>query len=340
MQSDPVREGVRNLVEECAEIREGDKVAVLNEIDKIEPHIADLIAEAVKAAGAECQVLWGETIEQGRKDLPSDVLGAFLTADKVIASYDLNRATLHSHLQGKGTVQINNSCRTAQQMSSPSATFHWGMVKSIYSRLEEIFSEGERWHITSPAGTDITGLIGQESDIADAYFAAEAEASRFIRSFPGERYTPVGSSDAEGTIVTEYINMRDTAPWGQPAVLTVRDNKVVKVEGGDEAKRFEAEMQANVERFGDNATVIDSWHGGMNPKVRVPSDENRTLVGATSGAAMMHFHAGRILEPVSAGILFQTIELDGRKLYEGGKVLILDDPKIQEAAHRYGIEGF
>ena len=28
----------------------------------------------------------------------------------------------------------------------------------------------------------------------------------------------------------------------------------------------------------------------------------------------MHFHAGRILEPVSAGVLFHTIEVDGRKM--------------------------
>lgn len=338
MPSDRAREGVRNLVKECAEVQEGERVLILNEIGKVDPEIAELVADAVKAAGAEYYALWGETIERGRKDIPRVLLGAFLAADKVIANYSLNRAALDPHIRGKGIVQINNGCRTTQQMSTPHATFHWGMVKTIYSRLEEIFCEGERWRITSPAGTAISGRVGKGSDVADAYFAAEAEASRFIRVFPGEVYTPVGSVDAEGTIVTEYINMRDTVPWGQPAVLTVRGNKIVKVEGGDEAKRFESEMDVNVSRFGENATVIDSWHGGMNPKARLPTDENRALAGATSGAAMMHFHAGRILEPVSAGILYHTIEVDGRKLYEGGKLLILDDPKIQEAARHYGIE--
>src|SRR6266545_6598536 len=338
MQSDRAREGVQNLVKGGAQGQEGEQVPLPKEIRQLDPDIADLVAEAVKAAGAEYHVLWGETIERGRKDIPSVLLGVFLAADKVIANYSLNRAALDPHIRGKGIVQINNGCRTAQQMSTPHATFHWGMVKTIYSRLEEIFSEGERWRITSPAGTDISGQVGKGSDVADAYFAAEAEASRFIRVFPGEVYTPVGSVGAEGKIVTEYINMRDAVPWEHPAVLTVRDNKIVKVEGGDEAKRFEAEMQDNVKRFGENAAVIDSWHGGMNPKARVPTPDNRALQGATSGGAMMHFHAGRTLDPVSAGILFHTIEVDGRKLYERGKLLILDDPKIQEAAHRHGIE--
>jgi hypothetical protein len=31
--------------------------------------------------------------------------------------------------------------------------FHWGMVKAIYSRLEEIFGEADTWRISSPAGT-------------------------------------------------------------------------------------------------------------------------------------------------------------------------------------------
>ena len=333
-----VREGVANLVNNCAEVRQGESVLVLNENGKVDAEVADLIAEAVKAAGAECHVLWGETIERGRQDLPKILVGAMLSADKVICNFGLNRAVVDGYTRGKGLIQINNTCRTERSMTTPHATFHWGMVRTIFSRLEEIFGEADEWRITSPAGTEVAGRIGKGSDVADAYFAAEAAASRFIRVFPGEVYTPVGCLSADGTIVTEYINMRDATPWEQPAVLTVQNSRVVKVEGGEEARRFGAEMEENAKRHGDNAAIIDSWHGGMNPKARVPSPENRALQGATSGAAMMHFHVGRILEPVSAGVLFPTIELDGRKLYEGGKLLILDDPKIQEAARQAGVE--
>lgn len=335
---DKVREGVQNLVTHCAEVQKDDSVLILNEYGKVDDEIAGLILEAVKATGAEFHVMWGESIERGRRDVPKVVLGAFLSAGKVISNFSINRAVLDEYTRGKGVIQINNGCRTAQMMSTPHATFHWSMVKAIYGRLEEIFAEGEQWRITTPAGTEVSGKIGKGSDVADAYFAAEAEASRFIRVFPGEVYTPVGSIDAEGTIVAEYINIRDSQPWDQTARLTVKNSRVVKVEGGAEAERLETEIEENVKKYGDNATIIDSWHGGMNPKARVPTPENRVLQGATSGPGLMHFHVGRTLEPVSAGILYHTVELDGRKIYEGGKLLALDDPKIHQAARRYGVE--
>lgn len=338
MQADRVREGVQNLVNRCAEVQAGETVLVLNEVGKVEPEIAGLVEEAAKTAGAETYVLWGEVPNRSRREIPKLLLNAFLSADKVISNFSLNRAALDPHTRGQGIVQVNNGCRTAGMMSTAHATFHWGMVRTIFQRLEEIFAEGERWRITSPAGTDISGKIGKASDVADAYFAAEAEASRFIRVFPGEVYTPVGCLDADGTIVTEYINMRDAEPWPRPAVLTVRGSRVVKVEGGAEADALEAEIDQNLKRHGDPAAVIDSWHGGMNPKARVPTADNRTLQGATSGPALMHFHLGRTVDPISAGVLNHTVEVDGRKLYERGKLLILDDPKIRDAAARYGIE--
>lgn len=333
-----VRLGVQNLVERCAEVRSGESVLILNEYGKVEPEIATLIEEAVKATGAERYVLWGESLARDRRDIPRVLLGAFLAADKVIASFALNRAVLDEHTRGRGVVQVNNGCRTSEAMISPHATFHWGMVKAIYAHLEAIFGAGERWRITSPAGTDIAGRIGKGSDVADAYFAAEAEASRFIRVFPGEVYTPVGCLDAEGTIVCEFINIRDTLPWERPATLVVRDSQVVSVSGEDEANQLEAQIAANTERHGQNGRVIDSWHGGMNPRARVPTAENRSLQGATSGSALMHFHVGRINEPISAGILFPTVEVDDHRIYENGALMVLDDPRLAATARALGLE--
>ena len=115
--------------------------------------------------------------------------------------------------------------------------------------------------------------------------------------------------------------------------------KVTKVEGGSRAKQLEADIEKYVKRYGEKGAVLDSWHGGMNPKARVPSPENRSLQGATSSPALMHFHLGRHKEPISAGILNHTVKVDGKKIYEGGKLLILDDPKIKDAAQRLGLEG-
>jgi hypothetical protein len=334
---EPVKEGVWNLVNNCAEVKKGDDVLILNETGKVDKELATLITDAVKESRAEYHVMWGESIGRSSAAIPKVLIGALLSADKVISNYTLNRAVLDEYTKGKGVTQINNTCRTPSLMSSSHARYHWGMVRATYSRLEEIFSAAKRWRITSPAGTEIWGDIGKGSEVADAYFAREAAALRFIRVFPGEVYTPVGSLKAEGRVVVEYINMRDNAPWEETATLTIKNDKVIKVEGGVRAKQLECEIETNLKKHGEKATKLDSWHGGMNPKARVPTPENMTLQGATSSPALMHFHLGRLKEPISAGILNHTVEVDGKKIYEGGRLLILDDPKIKEAERSYGI---
>lgn len=336
---DQLREGVQNLIQQCAEVKVGDEVLILNEFGKVDEEIAILIAETVKATGAAYHVMWGASVERGAKALPKILIGAILSSAKIISNFSLNRALLDEYTRGKTIVQINNVARTANLMASNHARYHWGMVRAIYSRLEEIFSAARKWRITSPAGTEIAGEIGSGSEVADAYFAQEAQASRFIRVFPGEVYTPVGSKGADGKIVVEYINMRDSQPWEETVTLTIRGNKVTKIEGRSRAQQFEQIMEANVKAHGDKATLLDSWHGGMNPKARIPTTDNMSLQGATSGAGLMHFHLGSQKEPISAGILSHTIELDGRKIYDGGKLLVLDDAKIKEAERKCGLTG-
>src|SRR5207249_10623959 len=48
---DTAREGVRNLVENVARVQGGQRVLILSEYGKVERDVADLIADAVKAAG-------------------------------------------------------------------------------------------------------------------------------------------------------------------------------------------------------------------------------------------------------------------------------------------------
>lgn len=230
---------------------------------------------------------------------------------------------------------------TPDLMASGQARYPWPMVRAIYFRLEEIFSASDSWRITSPAGTEISGKIAKGSEVADAYFTQEAAGARFIRLFPGEVYSPVGSLKAEGRIVVEYINVRDTRPWQEPATLTIKDDGIVRIEGGSCAREIEREIDGNIGRHGDKAAIVDSWHGGMNPRAKVPGAEEpeMTFIMATSSPGLMHFHLGRLKDPISARISNHTVEVDGRKIYDRGRLMILDDPKIRLAAESYGLEG-
>ena len=146
---EPIKEGVWNLVNHCAEVKKDDEVLILNEYGNVDEEIAALVTEAVKETKANYHVMWAEPIERSRTTLPKVLIGAFLSADKVISNFSLNRVVLDEYTHGKGVIQINNTCRNPKLMGTPHARYHWAMVKAIYSRLEEILQQGERWR---PAG--------------------------------------------------------------------------------------------------------------------------------------------------------------------------------------------
>lgn len=330
-----VKEGVWNLVANCLDVQKGESVLLLNEYGKIDPELVELIEDAARQQGAECHSLWGPTIERGARSFSKVLVGAFLSADRVIMNYNLNREVLHQYVKDHQILRVTNRCLTGENFATEHARFDWRMVRAIFARIEEICASSKDWRITASGGTDLRGQVASASDVADAYFVQESEATRLIRVFPGEVYTPVGAINAQGKIVADGPNAEDRE-GGPPELVTfvVENNRIVRIEGGERAERVRQRIEENAQTFGDNAWTIDSWHGGMNPR----ADPDPTGIGAISTTQRMHFHARTLGGNFGATVRSQTIDLDGRKLYQDGRLAVLDDPNIVEAARRHGIE--
>ncbi|MPZ14130.1 MAG: hypothetical protein GEU73_06845 [Chloroflexi bacterium] len=332
---DQVKEGVWNLVANCLDCQKGESVLLLNEYGKIAPELVGLIEDAVKESGVESHSLWGPTIGRGARSFSKVLVGALLSADKVVMNYNLNREILHQYVKDHQILRVTNRCMTPENFATEHARFDWRMVRAIFAQLEEISSSSRDWHISAPGGTNLRGQVATASDVADAYFVKESEATRLIRVFPGEVYTPVGAINAQGKIVSDSPNAEDREGGPpEPVTFVFEDNRIVRIEGGERAERVRQRIEEMVQTFGDNARTLDSWHGGMNPK----ADPDPMGIGAISTTERMHFHAQTLGGNFGATVRNQTIEMDGRKIYENGKLMVLDDPKIVEAANRYGIE--
>jgi hypothetical protein len=140
--------------------------------------------------------------------------------------------------------------------------------------------------------------------------------------FPGEVYGPRGSSGASGTIVVEYVHGRDRRPWDEPARLTVHEDSVVAIDGGGtRGEDLRADVAAREKTHGARARVIDSWHGGMNPRAPAFDAAQPDLLASITSPGLMHFHLGRVNNPLSLGVLHHTLEVDGEKVFERGKLL-------------------
>ena len=346
-----VRGGVSNLILNCVGVELGDTVLLVNENGGVDRDLIGLMEEAIKSGGGTPYSLWVDSLA-GIKAMPKLLGSAILAADKLVMNANLNRVILLNHLLANGQadmVRINNRSRLPDAFTSEHAHFNWKLVMALASKIEEVTSAATDWNITSPYGTNISGKVASESDVANAFFVQDAAQSRAERVFPGEVFAPVGSTGANGTIAFDHPGFSDKVRFINPMMLTVTDSIITDIGWMQEEARpgqkddpsgstvwtrdqLIGVLTSNEQKFGrDRTYVVDSWHGGMHPKA-VKKD------GQQSNQDTMHFHIGRVPSARSAYVSDQTITLDGKAFWDKGRAAVLDDVDIRGLASEYGVQ--
>ncbi len=328
--------GAQNCVIDCAQIGKGSVVAIVNETG-VDPAMVSAIEDVARDAGAKVSVVWAEPYAKDDENakIPENIFAAFRDADILINHYhSLSRVALQDEFPDETRVRVPNRATTAALLGSSWARFPYGVQKAFGETLEDIMSPGQRWRITSPAGTDLRGqFVEADSALAQAYFQTDEDNNRARRNFPGGVHTPRISIGIHGTLVAEYV---DGAPADMPPVrLTIADGKVVGVEGGDPEGRARA-------RILESDGYLDSWHSGINPKTVVPvkrtANPRKWYSYAHCSPKMVHFHLGRTHSTINVACLDQTLEIEHKPIYENGALIPLSDRRIDDALTRYKLD--
>ena len=328
-------DGARNCVIDCAQIAKGNFVAIVNETGT-DAEVVDTIAELAREAGARVDVIWADPHPKDDKaKIVPNVNAAFRDADILVNHYhSLSRAALQDEFPQETRVRVPNRAITSALLASSWARFPYGLQKALGDSLEEIMAPGRRWRITSPAGTDLSGqFVEADSALARAYFQTDEDNNRARRNFPGGVHSPRISSGINGTLVAEYV---DGAPAEMPPVrLTIKDGKVVDVEGGD----VEGHASARILKSDGH---VDSWHSGINPKTVIPVKRSvnprKWYSYAHCSPQMVHFHLGRTHATINVACLHQTLEIEHRPIYENGALSPIADRRIDDALARYKLD--
>jgi leucyl aminopeptidase (aminopeptidase T) len=328
-------EGAHNCVVDCAKIGRGSSVAIVNETGT-DPEVVSTIAEVAREAGAKVDVVWADphSKEKGAK-IADNVYAAFRDADVLVNHYhSLSRAALQDEFPAEARVRVPNRATNSALLQSSWARFPYGLQKALADSLEDIMGAGKRWRITSPAGTDLRGqFVEADSPLAQAYFQTDEDNNRARRNFPGGVHVPRISTGINGILVAEYV---DGAPADMPPMrLTIRDGKVVDVEGGDAEGRARA-------RIMESDGHVDSWHSGVNPKTVVPvkrqANPRKWYSYAHCSPKMVHFHLGRTHATINVACLDQTLEIEHQAIYDGGVLVPVSDPRVDQALARYKLD--
>ena len=325
-------EGARNCVIDCANVHKGSRIAIVNETGT-DAEVVSIMAEVAREAGAEVDIVWADPHpkDKGAKIDPR-VYAAFRDADVLVNHYhSLTRAALQDDFPAETRIRVPNRATSSALLGSWWARFPYGLQKALAQSLEDVMAPGKRWRITSPAGTDLRGeFFDGDSQVVQAYFQTDEDNNRARRNFPGGVHVPRISTGIHGTLMAEYV---DGGPAEMPPIrLTIKESKVVDVEGGDADGRARS-------RILESDGHVDSWHCGVNPKTVVPvkreANPRRWYSYAHCSPKMVHFHLGRTHATINVACLDQSIEIEHRPIYEHGVLVAVSDPRVRDALTRY-----
>ena len=330
-----LQDGARNCVVDCARVTKGNQVYIVNQKGAVEEQVSSAIQELVEREKAKATIIWEDGLAKGSKEIPAAILEAFTNGDIVISHFpSLKREILHPHVQGDTRSRATNRAMSVELLRSDWARFPYSLQLAIIRTIDSIIANGKEWRITSPKGTDVRGNTGgADSTVAQAYFARGDDDSRASRNFPGGVHTPLMSVGTEGVIVVDHANVRGGFRPSEPIRIELKDSKVTEIRGGEDAVTIIKELEKTDGYF-------DSWHAGTNLKTLSPvkkdDDPTSWWTYAHCSPAVLHFHLGRTHAPVNVATFNQTVYVDGRKIYEDGKLTILEEIEIEKFAANFG----
>ncbi|MBI2989275.1 MAG: hypothetical protein HYY45_21135 [Deltaproteobacteria bacterium] len=258
----------------------------------------------------------------------------------------------------KGIRWVRNMATTAQQLSSERARFPFQLSDEIIKRVGKRMDGATTWRITHPNGTDVLGKIGDVPTPGSGikrYGERRGEGNN--RPFPQGCHNPVSSKEANGVFVLEhtlpmqakYVGVPLTR-FDKPVKVFVENNRMVRFEGGLEAKRLRRFYESLAPQVGDDVWSVCGFHAGISPKARVYESRERFpeawVEGPHNSSRMVHCHLGApttrehdypFMTHLSCFLgEGATVYIDGEKLYDEGHFTFLDDPETRKLAAQYG----
>ncbi|MBU1207211.1 MAG: aminopeptidase [Proteobacteria bacterium] len=199
-------------------------------------------------------------------------------------------------------------------------------IYEVTSKVAEVMNKGKRVHVTTPAGTDFTASIEDIPCRVAAGICRQMGESGCIPA--GEAWSGPAEGTTNGVIILDSTIMNICErPEGPktPVRVTVKDGRVVKVEGGEEAAKLRAIIE-NVKNADNMAEISVGTNHHLKHTGRVLNDKRRygTMHVAFGQNTYQIYPKGTVECDVHIDAVLQNpvLEVDGRKIVEGERILL------------------
>jgi len=313
----------RRLVEDYLAAQKGEYFLVVTDT-RTSPEIARVVMEQALDLGCDAASLVIVPRTRSGENPPPHCAAAMKAAQVIVAaaSTSLYHTQAKAQAQQAGARGVLNAPFMAEAWANGAMTADFREIRPIAERLRDILKTGRMIHLTSPAGTDIVASIEGRKPVG--WLTALCREPRQISALPGgEVSLPPLEGTTEGRIVIEQV-MSDLGRIEKPLELIVQGGNVVEVKGGTHSQ---VERLNRILSTVPNARNIAEIGIGLNPKARLTNQitETKKRLGTAHMAVgdNARDYGGSVECEVHLDgmILDVTIELDGKKIIDNGRLL-------------------
>ncbi len=253
--------GGQKIVEVNGRVKPSDKVLIITDYTML--NIAEPVTEAAKNIGAEVVTCIISPRDKDGQEPPDSVAAAMKEVDVFFApvSYSIThtratRAALENGARGIMMTQYNEDI-----LSSPA------LIKTDFAAQAEVchrygnaFTNGEKIHITSSKGTDLSFSIkGRKANVLTGI-----PESGNLAPIPTieVNVVPVHGTTQGTAIIDASVPYIGIGVLKEPIICTIEDGYITKIEGGEQAKMLDDNLKSHGDRNCFNHAELGI---GLNP---------------------------------------------------------------------------
>lgn len=340
---DTLAEGARNLLLNCACLKAGDRVLIVQE----DPALGWYDRDAPLALGREAEAL-GMTV--GFLDVggPEDEQSS-LDADREAANFDCvvymaRIGDLDRFAPGADDkTRVMCYARDAGALASTYGRTRHEAMLGLKEAVNDILLGADRIDVSCPLGTsfscDITDRSRESGDVA-------------VRRFPMGVPQPVLADGLTGRVaLARYLTPTGNRSY-EPASLAVDRTVYVDVEKG-RIKGFDGddETVARVRRhyktvseiFGIDPDFVHSWHAGIHAGATfgkaAADDPDRWSNSVFTNPRFLHIHTCGAYAPgeICWMVLDPTVSVDGKDLWRSGRLSIDEFEPLRRQVEKWPV---
>lgn len=314
-----LQDAAMRAIRDCLAVKKGETVLVITDVEK--RSIGYALWEAAKEVGAEA-VLTEIVPRRTHGEEPPPALAEFMKQVDVIIA-PTSKSITHTKAR---RIACEAGARVAT-LPNITVSMMRRAVRADYDRIAEasikaadFLTRGATARLTTPAGTNIImSLVGARGMADTGQFR---KPGQFGNLPSGEAYIAPVENSAHGVIVVDG-SMAGIGMLSGPIRLTVRSGYVTKISGGRGAQ----ELRKLIQPFGRLGRNIAELGLGTNYKAKLTGNilEDEKVAGTAHIALGDNASIGGTVSVPSHldGLLLQpTLEIDGQKIMEDGKLLI------------------